>query len=181
MRFYKVEGIILKRTDFGEADRLITLFTRQKGKLRLLAKGIRKISSRRAGSLDLFNCTSVMVHQGKGIDLIGETQVSERFKLWRRDFKKIGAAYYFCELVDKLAAENQTNETIFFLLLDCLKRLAAEDVDSLIFYFEKKLLIASGFGLPPKLPDKSFFIRKYLESITERKFKSLRVMAEVNK
>lgn len=181
MRFYRVEGIILKRTDFGEADRLIILFTKQKGKLRLLAKGIRKISSRRAGSLDLFNYVSIMVHQGKKIDLIGEAQVVERFKLWRRDFKKIGMAYYFCELVDKLTVENQANEAIFFLLTDSLKRLAVEDVDALVFCFEKKLLTASGFGLPPKIPDRPFFIRRYIESITEREFKSLRVMREIAK
>ena len=62
-RLYRTDAIILRRSDFGEADRLLTVFTPERGKLRLLAKGVRKTTSRKAGHVELFMLTDILVAQ----------------------------------------------------------------------------------------------------------------------
>ena len=84
MRGYKVEGIIIKRRDQGEADRIITLFSRSKGKISLKAKGVRQSNSRRAGSLELFNRVKAGVARGHSdLDILTEVEVLDAYSSWR--------------------------------------------------------------------------------------------------
>ena len=84
MRTYTVEGIVIKRQNIGEADKLITLFTETLGKITLLARGIRKSSSRRVGSLELFNQVKVSAARGRGeLDTLTEVQLLNSFSPWR--------------------------------------------------------------------------------------------------
>ena len=72
IRSYKATAIILKRTNFSEADRLITIFTKKHGKLTLIAKGIRKLTSRKKGHLELFTLAQLQIAKTKSIDIITE-------------------------------------------------------------------------------------------------------------
>ena len=103
---YKTEGVILKRTNLNEADKLLTLFTKHLGKTSLLAKGIRKTKSKKGGNLELFNQVRICVSKGRNLDIITEAEVINPFKDWRRNLKKIAIAYQLCELVDKLTVES---------------------------------------------------------------------------
>jgi len=79
MRSYKTEGIVLKRINYGEADRILTIYTKRHGKIRAIAKGVRKLTSRKAGSLELFNNVVLFLVKGKNLDIITEAQTVDLF------------------------------------------------------------------------------------------------------
>lgn len=178
-RSYKVEGIILKRSNRGEADKILTVFTRSLGKIRVIAKSVRKINSRKGGNVELFNQVSLYLVKGKVIDIVVEATVINSFGSWRSDLKKIGIAYYLCELVDKMLMEGQENNHIYQLLLDALTTLNKARLSQLILDFERKLLIELGFGVPKELETSPKSLRAYIEEITEKKINSPRIIREV--
>ena len=75
----KIDGVILKRSNFGEADKLVTIFSKQQGKIKVLAKGIRRIKSKRAPHLELFNYTTLILHHGKSFDIVTEAKIINDF------------------------------------------------------------------------------------------------------
>lgn len=179
-RTYKTEGIILKRTNFGEADRILTIYTKHYGKIRALAKGVRRITSRRGGNVELFNQVTLFLHQGKNLDLLNEAQVVNSFKAWRRDLKKVAVAYYFAELVDKLTPEEQPNQAVFQLLSRYLGKIGTAILPELTRSFEEALLRELGFGVPEELRRSSSSLRDYIESITEKKLNSQDIAKELD-
>lgn len=170
-RSYKVEAIVLKRTNLGEADRLVTVFSRDHGRLRLLAKGIRRLSSRKKGHLELFNQVKLQVASGKNLDLITEAETINNFPRLRRNLNRVRIAYLFLELVDKLTAENQEHPEVYQLLVDNLSRLDSREAPAeLIAKFETSLLSFLGFGLPSRRDRAS--LEAHILSITEKPLNS---------
>lgn len=142
---------MLKRVNWGEADRLVTVFSRKGGKLRLLAKGIRRLSSRKKGHLELFNQLKLQVAVGKNLDLVTEAETINNFPQLRRNLNRVRIAYLLLELVDKLTAENQEHEEVYTLLTDTLSQLDSDTASkNLIVEFEIKILQLLGFGLPAR-------------------------------
>lgn len=178
MKTYKVEGIILKRTNLGEADKIITVFTKEEGKLKILAKSIRKITSRKAGSLELFNHVKLLLVKGKNLDIITEVVVVSDFSIWRTNLKKVGVAFYIAELVDKLTPEKQEQIRVFNLLHQCFSSLNTENIVNLILNFEKELLNELGFGLPQNF-DCQKSLKTYIEEITEKRINSPKIIREI--
>jgi DNA repair protein RecO (recombination protein O) len=179
VRAYKTEGIILKRSNYGEADRLLTIFTKNHGKLRVIAKGVRRITSRRGGNLELFNHVSVYLNNGKNLDSLSEVEVFNSFSDWRTDLKAVGVAYYLCELVDKLTAEGQEHNQVFDLLKQSLSKLDECNYTNLVVSFEKELITELGFGIPDKLRNSRKSIKNYIEEITEKKITSPKIIREI--
>ena len=146
---YKTEAIVLKRTNFGEADRLVTVFSKHRGKLTLLAKGIRRLTSRKKGHLELFNRVKLQIANGKNLDIITEAETINSFPQLRVNLNRVRIAYLLLELVDKLTAENQEHPDVYQLLLDNLSRLDSQQAPpDLIETFETNLLSVLGFGVP---------------------------------
>ena len=123
MRGFKTEGVILKRKNFGEADRILTVFTQSRGKISIVAKGVRRITSRRAGNVELLNRVSLFLYQGKGMSILTEAEGLENFEKLKSDLSLSTVAFHIIELVDKLTAENQENRILYEHLVNCLKRL----------------------------------------------------------
>lgn len=123
IRIYKTEGIILKRKNIGESDKLITVFTKHFGKKLLLAKGIRRITSRRAPHLELFTYVNLLLHPGKTFDTITEVTTQANFSYIRKKLERVGFAYTALEITDKLTAENQESSIIFSSLINFLTQL----------------------------------------------------------
>lgn len=173
-RTLKIQGIILKRQNFGEADKIITIMTREEGKLKVIAKGIRRISSRRSPHVELLNLSTLFIYKGKSLPILTEAQVIDDFADIKKSLKKIGFAYHFCELIDGLCPEGQKNEKAFYLLKDVIFRLETTlEEHELSKEFEQNLLRLLGF-LPyqKNLPSSQLFI----EQILERKLKSKRLI-----
>lgn len=179
-RTCKTEGIILKRTNYGEADRILTIYTKHYGKIRALAKGVRRIISRRGGNVELFNQAVLFLNKGKNLDLLTEAQVVNSFKSWRRDLKKVVVAYYFCELVDKLTPEEQPNQAVFQLLSRYLEKIGTASLPELTRSFEEALLKELGFGVPEELRKRSGSLKDYIESIIEKKLNSQEIAKELD-
>ncbi|MBI2845430.1 MAG: DNA repair protein RecO [Chloroflexi bacterium] len=146
-RLYRTEGIVLRRTDTGEADRLVTVLSPDHGKLRLLAKGARKPSSRKSGHLELFSHTRLLVARGRTWDIITQAETIEPFLALRQDLLRTSYAYYLAELVDKFTAEEGLPSLpLFRLLLETLRRLCnAPVLPSEARYFELQLLDLAGY------------------------------------
>lgn len=143
---FKVEGIILKRRNLGEADRILTVFSLQKGKISVLAKGVRRITSRRAGNVELLNRVSLYFYQGKGMPVLTEAESLENFQKLKEDLKLSTVAFHIIELVDKLTAENQESRVLYQHLIEVLKRLGKTPRQILIRAFEVKILTLMGFA-----------------------------------
>ena len=174
MRTYKTEGIILKRTNFGEADKILTIYTRHFGKIKVLAKGVRKTTSRKSGHLELFNWAQIYLAKGRNLDIITEAETVRSFRGWRKNLAKVGLAYYFCELVERLTAENVKNQEIFNLLcggLLGLGRARASDLAQASQNFAQKLLEETGFWPRGKSTD-NLNLEEYIESLIEKKLRA---------
>ncbi|MGH7204240.1 MAG: DNA repair protein RecO [Candidatus Levyibacteriota bacterium] len=124
MRNFRTEGIIIKRKNYGEADRILTVLTRDYGKISIKATGVRKITSRRSAHIELLNHTILHLYRKSTFNTLTEAKMMEDFSKIKQDFHKVGLAYHLCELVDGLCPENQENSTVYFLLKKTLEQLA---------------------------------------------------------
>src|SRR5260221_5887665 len=141
-----VEGIVLKRRNVGEADRILTVLTRHYGKMTIKAVGVRKITSKRSSHIEPLNYSILSLYQGKGMPILTEVTTKESFGDLKQDLTKIGFAYHLCELVDGLCPEGQENSRVFELLRDVLSDLCGECVlAERIHAFEIALLTTLGY------------------------------------
>lgn len=151
-RQYRTHGLILRRRDYRDADRILTVFTPNYGKLELIAKGVRKTTSRKAGHLELFAHCSLLVAQARTWDIVTEAVTVESFNQLRADLDKIARAGYLCELVDCFTESEDENQPLWDLLLLTLAELDVAPTDDGYFtfallqhWFELHLLSLSGF------------------------------------
>jgi hypothetical protein len=145
MRAFKTEGIIIKRRDFGEADKILTAFTLHKGKVSIIAKGIRRIHSRRAGNVELLNRVQMFLYPGKQFLNLTEAVSLDTFQRLKEDLTLSTYAYHIIELIDKLTSENQENPILYTNLVEVLRRLELKPRQILIRAFEVKILTLMGF------------------------------------
>ena len=158
---FKAEGIILKRRNLGETDRILTVFTHQRGKITVLAKGVRKITSRRAGNVELLNRSILYLHQAKSFFILTEAQTIDTYPQLKTNLTLSTYAFHIIELVDKLTAENQENDMLYEHLVNVLQRLSRNPRQILVRAFEAKILTNQGFesfkeGLLKKLENLSW-------------------------
>ena len=92
---------MLRHSDWGEADRLLWLYTRQHGKLRALAKGVRKIRSRKAGHLEPFTRVALLLARGRDFYIVTQAETVDPYLSLREDLKRLGYASYVVELLDR--------------------------------------------------------------------------------
>lgn len=170
-RIYKVEAIILKRRNVGETDRILTVFSKEYGKLRVIAKGIRRITSRRAPHLEIFNRATLLLYQGKSLDIVTEVMLLDGFQHIRNNLLLINAGYYACELVDVLLPERQEHRDVFETFKNHLHQLDSSKLYNQSEAFALSLLHSLGF-LPPSRILSSTEIQPYIERIAERRFRS---------
>ena len=146
-RSFRVEAVVLRHVDYGEADRMLTLYTRQMGKTRALAKGARKIASRKAGHIEPFTYVKLQLAQGRDMPLITQADTVDAYQPLRDDLILTSQASYVLELLDRFTyADEMENSALFLLLTDTLSRLAAKtDPWLVIRYYEIRLLDHLGF------------------------------------
>jgi DNA repair protein RecO (recombination protein O) len=143
---FKTEAIVLKRSDLGEADRLLALFTPQLGRIRAVAKGARKITSRLGGHVELFTHVQLLIARGRNLDFVTQAQTIDPFISIRDDLTLLGHACYLAELVDQIAGEHIANEALYALLVTSLRHLPqARDRGLLLRHFEVQLLSLTGY------------------------------------
>lgn len=175
MKQLQVDGIVIKRRNFGEADRILTLFTKKFGKISVKATGVRKITSRRSSHIELLNYSQFSLYHGRSLPIVTEVTTKNDHAGLKADLTKIGFAYHICELIDGLCADNQENFRVFSLLTTTLERLCKEnDIVSIIHEFEIELLTRLGFYRQNE--SQSFNTTAYIEQILERKLKTRKML-----
>ena len=144
-RFAKTDALVLKQLPLGEADRLLTLFTANYGKLRAVARGIRRPRSHMAGHLESLVYCRVMVTRGRTLDTISGVETLRSFAQLRQDLEGATRALVCVEQVDALTPEGQANYPVLTLLLETLGWLEEGEKDQAISYFNVHLLEHMGY------------------------------------
>lgn len=180
MRSFRTEGIVIKRRNSGEADRIITIFTRRHGKLQVKAIGVRKITSRRSPHIELLNDSIITIYKGRAYPILIEAQVREDFYKIKKDLTKVGLAYHICELIDGLCPEGQEHEAVFYLLENTLLRLSVtNDTTSVIHGFEVELLTMLGYWHGRQDLSAQLDTGNFIENIIERRLNSKRIFSKI--
>jgi DNA repair protein RecO (recombination protein O) len=145
-RSYRTEAIILRRLNLGEADRLLTAFSLENGKIRLIAKGVRRPRSRKAGHLELASRVEMMVARGRELDIVTQAQVIESFPRLREDLEGFAQASYALELLDRSTVDREVNKALYRLLADTLARLdTGLNPESALRHYELRLVELVGY------------------------------------
>ena len=147
-RTFRTEAIVLRRKDFGEADRILTLFTPESGKIRAIAKGIRKPRSRKAGHLELYTRSNLLLAKGREMDIVTQAVTVESYRPLREDLLRSTYGSYCVDLLDKFTPDEAENKSLYDLLAKALGWLAdARDLALATRYYELQLLGMAGYQL----------------------------------
>jgi DNA repair protein RecO (recombination protein O) len=144
----KEQGIVLRSVKLGEADKIVTIMTQGSGKVRAVAKGIRKTTSRFGARLEPFTHVDLMLYRGRGaLDTVTQVEILGQHRALREDLGLFGAGETMLEAVDKVAEEHERNVRLFLLLLTGLRALERRPADptAVTESFLLKLLSLSGF------------------------------------
>jgi DNA repair protein RecO (recombination protein O) len=167
-RAFRTPAIILKRRDFGEADRLLTILTPGHGKLDVVAKGARKPTSSKTGHVELFTRVDMLIHQGRELGIAVQAEMTMPYLAIREDLGRGAYASYVAELLDRFTGDADADSGALFALLDTtLDRLCHDDDPRLaVRYYEIRLLDLVGFrpelnecvfSRQPILPEDQYF------------------------
>lgn len=145
-RTLRVEAVVLRHNDWGEADRILGIYCREAGKLRAIVKGARKLRSRKAGHLEPFTRVNLMLARGRDLWIVTQVETVDAYLPLREDLQRIAQASYVIELLDRFTYEEGANRMMYGLLVDTLSRLAqVEDTFLAVRYYEIHLLDILGF------------------------------------
>jgi DNA repair protein RecO (recombination protein O) len=146
-RSFRTDAIILKRRDFGEADRLLTILTPRYGKLDVIAKGARKPTSSKTGHVELYTRADMLIHRGRDLDLAVQAEMIKPYLELREDLQRGAYASYVAELMDRFTNKGDEDSARLVTLLDeTLNRLCVDDDPRLaVRYYEIRLLDEVGF------------------------------------
>jgi len=145
-RSLKVEAVVLRHSDWGEADRILVLYTREQGKIRCVAKGVRRLHSRKAGHLEPFTRSKLLLARGRDLWIVTQAETVEAYLPMREDLMRMGYASYVIELLDRFTYEEGENRALYQLLADTLARVAQDEaVIEALRYYEIRLLDLLGF------------------------------------
>lgn len=145
MTLYRSEAVVLRSRKYLEADSLLTLFTKKRGKVGAIAKGVRKPNSRLRGGVQVFTHNDMLLHQGRNLDIITQSQCLEAFTLLQEDIRAMTAACYWSELIDSLVPEGESDPQLFQLVLAGFHILCLSSNEPVIRGLEIKLLSFLGY------------------------------------
>lgn len=149
-RTYRCEALTLKNAPLGESDLLVTLYSKEHGKLRVVAKGARKSVSKLVGHLEPLTVVRLSMAQGRSLDIVTQAQVLDNFLPLKSTLPAIAKGLYVAELTDGFGSEANTNQELYQLAVDVLHILSNDrGQDVTLRYFELHLLRAT--GLLPEL------------------------------
>ena len=191
---YRTQGLILKKTNRGESDRLFTIYTKDFGKLEILGKAVRKISSKLRSGIEIFYLSEVEFVQGKTYKTLTDAILIEKFENLRKDFKKSKIAHKIVEISDNLISGQEPDQKIWQLFTETFKKLNSLSLSinhslTLYYYFFWNLISILGYQIGlyncpscfKKLkPEKIYFNPKEEGIICQDCFKKNRIGKEIN-
>ncbi|GAC1409380.1 MAG: DNA repair protein RecO [Actinomycetota bacterium] len=151
MALYKEQGIILRTMRLGESDRIVTVMTQGAGKIRAVAKGVRKTKSRWGARLEPFTHVDLVLYKGRELDIVTQAQILSPFPLIRADYSRFAAGEVILEATDRIAQDHEKSVRLFMLLLGALRALSVPDEDPVMVVDSYLLRLASLSGFRPAL------------------------------
>ena len=147
--YNKTEAIVLGQNDFGEADKVVTLYTKEFGKLKAVAKGVRRIKSRFGSAMEPFSHDHLMLYMPRKRDLyvVTGSRIIRTHKELRENFDSFITGSYITELVNKLTEPEEPNRHLFSLILQAFHQIPKQDRDIIIVIFAIKFLADAGYKL----------------------------------
>ena len=146
-RLYRVTALVLRHRDLGETDRILTLLTRERGKILAVAKGVRRPRSKLAAGAQLFCCSALQLAAGANLDIVTQCQVHWAFYNLRGDLTRLSYASYFADLADSFIEERDGSDQLFDLLFAALSQAErGQRLELLARVFELRLLNALGYA-----------------------------------
>ncbi|HEU0020683.1 MAG TPA: DNA repair protein RecO [Dehalococcoidia bacterium] len=145
-RTYRAEGLVLKNIPFGEADLLVTLYSRESGKLRAVARGARRSNSRMVGHFEPLTVARLSLARGRSLDIVNQVEVTENFSSLKSDLTTLARGLYVAELVDGFGSEASSNRQLYDLAIETLGSIRQHPARELVLRrFELHLMRAAGF------------------------------------
>jgi DNA repair protein RecO (recombination protein O) len=144
MTLYRDQGVVLRTMRLGEADRIVTMLCRTHGKVRAVAKGVRRTTSRFGGRLEPLSHVSVLCWQGRELDIVNQAEVVDSFRQVREDLSRVTKAFSMLEVADKVSVERHSTPRLYELLVRALKSLAGDDAALVVPAFFLKVLAVDG-------------------------------------
>jgi DNA repair protein RecO (recombination protein O) len=145
MSLYRDRGVVLRTHKLGEADRIVVLLTRDNGKVRAVAKGVRKTKSRFGGRLEPPTHVDLLLYQGRELDIVTQADTIDHFAPIRDDFDRLARALSMLEAADQVAMEREPNLELYRMLSGALRELATRDAALVVPAFFLKLLALEGY------------------------------------
>jgi DNA repair protein RecO (recombination protein O) len=139
---YKTEAIIVKRINLGESDRIVTALSSDNGKIRFVAKGVRKIKSKFGGNLEPFYKSELLLVTGKNLDILSNAQIKDTYLPTKPDLEQLKAANLIGEIIDRIVPDNERDPELFSLLEKSLQKL--DDPRVALLFFESQFYRHSG-------------------------------------
>lgn len=171
VRSFNLEAVVLKRFNYQEADRFITVFSKEQGKINLLAKGVRKMASKKRSALEVANHVKLHCVKAKSFSLITQAEPLHSFSHAKSNLTRITQIYQILEIIDILTAEEVSHQDIYQHLVNLLYSLEQGGKNKQKILSTIKLVISDlGFGLPTD--NSELALRSHLESIVEKNLRS---------
>lgn len=170
-----LRGIVIRKTESGEHHQLVTVYTKELGKVRVLAKGAKKNTSKQAGHLDLFNVVDFVAVPGKNYPLMTQAQSSENFLGIKSTFSKLMAGFFVLESFHRLIYEEEQDLNLWNFLneqLNKLNGLEKSEVRIMLTEFKKELISVLGYHQEIDIQEIDYF----LQSLSSQKFSSLHLL-----
>jgi DNA repair protein RecO (recombination protein O) len=141
---YRDQGVVLRTIRLGEADRIVTFVTQAHGKVRAVAKGVRKTKSRFGARMEPMSHVVVQFYEGRELDIVTQAETIDHFRPIRDDLDRVGKAQSLLEAVDQVAQEREPNPRLYSMLVGALRALAERDSPLVVPAFFWKLLSVEG-------------------------------------
>jgi DNA repair protein RecO (recombination protein O) len=141
---YRDQGVVLRTIKLGEADRIVSFVTQGHGKVRAVAKGVRKTKSRFGGRLEPLTHVSLLLYEGRELDVVTQAETLDHFRAIREDLDRLSRATSLLEAVDQVAQEREPNVRLYQMLVGALRALAAGNAPLIVPAFFWKLLSLEG-------------------------------------
>ncbi len=145
-RTFHANAVVLHHLDYGETDRILTLFTLEYGKIKAIAKGVRRINSRKAGHLEPFTQVQLFLARGRDLAIITQAETINPFLKIKDNLQLTGYAAYMVELLERFTFEEGENHALYNLLIESLTRLEENpNSHTVVHYYEVRLMDLLGF------------------------------------
>ncbi len=145
MALYRDHGIVLRTHKLGEADRIVTFMTERHGKVRAVAKGVRKTKSKFGARLEPTSHVALQLYEGRELDIVTQAESVDHFKAIREDLDRLSHAVTMLEATDQLSLEREPNPDLYRMLLGALRAVDTRNSPLVVAGFHWKVLALEGF------------------------------------